>query len=398
MDVTLMPNHLYYVGQALDPAVELIAEDGSLRQVALSWVGEGRHANECLWVADLTGRLPQGPDPWQFCLDLGDGRFEHPEFAPYFTTSLRSVWLQDGELFGYRPTPLVSPSRVVKIEAFAGSLPERALYVYLPRGYDEHEEKRYPVLYMHDGQNCFEAFVDDSFAGSWQADLAADLLIRQGLMQECIIVGVSNGAEQRIMEYLPPYARHAPPSRRPFQAGLHGEEVQEAPRRPLLPAPGWADRTFAYYRNEIAPYIARNYRVLPGRDNTATCGSSMGGLFSLYIAWEHPEFARSHAVLSTSFWATRNQKGALDAIERLRRRPPHDVRLWLDSGTRSTPERGDDGLRDTLKARKALLEAGYVEGSDFHYYRAEGATHSEASWAARLPMILQFLLPITDQA
>ena len=155
----------------------------------------------------------------------------------------------------------------------------------------------------------------------WQADLAADLLIRQGLMQECLIVGVSNGREDSLLEYLPPYSRHFPPPRRPH-AAPDGQTDEGPPvRRPLEPVPGHANRTLAYYRDEIARYIGRHYRTLSSREHTATCGSSFGGLFSFYIAWEHSEFARGHAALSSSFWATRNAAGELEAIERIRSHP-----------------------------------------------------------------------------
>lgn len=389
----LPPNHLFFVGVAVDPVVEICTDDGSPVRLSLSWIGSGRHGDEGFWMADLTGLIPAGPEAWQFRLDLGNGHWLHPEFAPFYTTTLRKVFIQDGQLFDYLPSPLVSPSSVYKIERFEGSLPARSLYVYLPRGYEEHVDKRYPVLYMHDGQNCFEAFVDDSFAGSWQADLAADLLIRQGLMQECLIVGVSNGHEKRLLEYLPPYARHFPPPRRPHVTPVGQTDESPPLRRPLQPVPGRANQTLAYYRDEIAPYIGRRYRTLSGREHTATCGSSFGGLFSVYIAWEHPEFARNHAALSTSFWVTRNTEGELEMIERIRRRPRLDIRLWLDCGNHSSPGEGDDGLIETLLAREALIEAGYAEGIDFQYYLDEEGIHSESSWAARLPMIFQFLFP-----
>ena len=391
MHSPLLSNHFYFLGHGLDPRVELRLDDAVQQTIPLAWVGSGRQGDESLWMADLSGLLPSGE--WQFHVDLGDGRLLHPEFAPAYTTTLHTLWMQDGQIFGYQPAPAVSPPCVVKIEEFCGSLGQRPLYVYLPRGYAEHEDRRYPVLYMHDGQNCFDAFVDDSYAGAWQADLAASLLIRQGLMRECIIVGVSNGHEQRILEYLPPYARHTPPPRRPVKAVDHGDQPQPLRQRPLRPIPGRADKTLAYYRDEVAPFIAQRYRVLPGREHTATCGSSLGGLFSVYIAWEHYGFARHHAALSPSFWITRNQTGRVETIERMRRGERRDVRLWLDSGTLSAPDRGEDGQRETAQARRALLEASYVEGVDFQYHLAEGATHSEAAWAARLPLVFQFLFP-----
>lgn len=392
MDSPLPANHFYFLGQGLNPTVELWHDDAATQTIPLVWSAGGRRSDESLWVADLSGLLPAGE--WQFRVALSDGRLLHPAFAPVFTTTLHALWMQDGQIFGYRPAPAPSAPRVIKIEDFCGSVGTRPLYIYLPRGYNEHGQRRYPVLYMHDGQNCFDAFVDDSYAGAWQADLAASLLIRQGLMRECIIVGVSNGQERRILEYLPPYARHLPPPRRPKAAIDHGDEPP-APQRPLRPVSGQAQSTLAYYRDEVATFVAQRYRVLSDRDNTATCGSSLGGLFSIYIAWEHPDFARHHAALSTSFWATRNSAGKLEAVERMRRKPRRDVRLWLDSGTLSSPGRGDDGQRETAAARCALLEAGYAEGTDFQYYVAEGATHSEASWAARLPLVLQFLFPTT---
>lgn len=390
MPSSLAPNHLYYLGHATGPIVEICTGELLQQRVPLIWAGAGRHGDENLWMADLAGYLPAGE--WQFRIDRGHGSYEHPEFAPFYTTALHSLWIQDGQLYAYRPAPVVSPSRVHKIEGFHGLLSERPLYVYLPRGYDSHPEHRYPVLYMQDGQNCFEAFVDDSYAGSWQADLTADLLIRQGMMRECIIAGVSHGSEQRILEYLPPYSRAMPPPRHPVQAAPPSDAPPPR-RRPLQPTPGQADLTFAYYQESVAPYLRQHYRVLSGRDDTATCGSSMGGLFSLYMAWEYPDFAHSHAALSTSFWTTRSANGKLEAIERIRYLPRRDVRLWLDSGTRSSPFRGDDGMGDTRHARRALLEAGYVEGVDFQYYLDEGATHSEAAWAARLPLAFSFLLP-----
>lgn len=277
---------------------------------------------------------------------------------------------------------MISPSRVRKIPDFSGRLSPRPLYVYLPPGYDGDGQRRYPVLYMHDGQNCFEAFVADSGYGvSWRADEVADLLITQGLVRPFLIVGVSHGGDDRIAEYLPPYARYRP------------DLVKRPPSHDVGPVNGRADRTFAYYRDDVAAYIQSEFRVLTGREDTATCGSSMGGLFSTYIAWEHPEFARQHAILSPAYWIEREEDGRLPTIERLRRQPPPDVRLWLDSGTQDTPGQGDDGLPETTAARDALLANGFNVGPDFQFLVDEGAIHHESAWANRLPRIFQFLFP-----
>ena len=396
----LLPQHLYYLGAGDEPWLDLMDNDEVTDRVVMLNIGPGRTADENVWRADLRGSLPAadsdpGEREWQFRIDRGDGHLVHPLVAECFTTALQTVWVQDDELFAYRPAPEVSPPRVVKIDEFVGSLPTRPLYVNLPRGFNEHPERRYPVIYMQDGQNCFEAFVADSYVGAWQADVAAEFLIGQGLMQECIVVGVSHGQEDRMLEYLPPYAAFTPPSRRPFVKALTGENNDKPLARPIQPQAGRADKTVRYYQDEIAPYLEQHYRALQGRENRATCGSSMGGLFAVYTALEHPEFARNHAALSSSFWITRTRDGKLEMIERMRTGPRQDIRLWLDSGTRSAPNRGDDGMRETLKARDALLEAGYVPGVDFQYFLDEGGIHNEASWAARLPMIFQFLFPAT---
>jgi predicted alpha/beta superfamily hydrolase len=280
----------------------------------------------------------------------------------------------------------LSPSRVEKV-ALTGSLGARALYVYLPPGYDSTPEARYPVLYMHDGQNCFERYAEDSFSGSWQADLTADRLVREGRMRPCLIVGVSNGRERRLSEYLPPYSRfrYQPPRRK----GARGRK-----KRPVV-VEGQADQTAAFYLHEVAPFIQARYRVLAGREHTATCGASMGGLFSFYLALSHPEFARHHAVMSPSFWITRNQDGTLEVLERLRRYPKRELRLWLDSGegTEKLPGGDDDNKFVTLEAREALIAAGYAEGEEFVYYLDEGASHHESAWAKRLDKVLSYLFP-----
>jgi predicted alpha/beta superfamily hydrolase len=360
--------------------LEILEPASSFQSLPFVCIGKGREPDEALWVVE-----PELPSlgEWQFRLNLGDDRQPFPELNHHYKTGLHYFWIQDGQIFDQRPALRVSPSRVIKIPEFRGRLPKRPLYIYLPRGYDEHTQRRYPVIYMHDGQNCFEAFVEDSFAGSWQADRVADYLISQGRMRECIIVGVSNGRYRRMVEYLPPYATCPP---KWLRYGSTTNATGKLNR--LKPVRGRANQTLAYYRDDVVLYISQHYRVLDDRENRATCGSSMGGLFSAYLAWEHPEFARHHAIMSPSFWITRTRQGPMRTIERLRTGHPRDIRLWLDSGT------VNDGLEQTLAARDALLENGYIEGSNFRHYIDEGASHNEAAWAGRLPLIFQFLFPL----
>lgn len=370
---------------AADPCLEFKDEHHEIRQVAFQPAAEGRTPHEKRWLA--YAKFPAADD-LKFRIKLGDGRYDPPGPDRFYSTRLRILLVQDSQIYSYFPAPKVSPARVVKVPKLIGTLPARPLYIYLPRGYDEHPHRHYPVIYMHDGQNVFETYVEDSFAGSWKADLTATQLIAQGKMRECIIVGVANGNRSRIAEYLPPYmtlftrTRRSP---RTPEADLgKAEQLRSRPR----PVYGRAHRTALYYQNDVQGYILRHYRSLAGRENTATMGSSMGGLFSAYLAWDHPEFARHHAILSPSFWITRNQEGALEMVEHFRHGERRDLRLWLDSGTHQ------DGERDTRAARDALLENGYEEGPNFQYYLDRGASHNEAAWAGRLGRVFQFLFPI----
>ncbi|MDX2177448.1 MAG: alpha/beta hydrolase-fold protein [Candidatus Sumerlaeia bacterium] len=359
-----------YIGSAPAPVLE-IREGADHRAVALTRTGDGRTPQEGLWSAPVDGLPARGE--WQFRVVRGDGGFDTPSGAAYYTTALASPWLQDRQLFNYRPAPAVSAPRVVKIPNFTGSLPTRAVYVYLPRGYDQHTARRYPVLYMHDGQNCFQTFAGDSgFGNTWRADEAATALIAQGRMREAVIVGVSHGGSERIPEYLPEYDT-------------------------AVIYTGRANQTAAYYINEVKPYIDANYRTLTGRDDTATAGSSMGGFFSTYLAWEYPSFARHHAALSPAYWAS-TVGGRTELIERMRSQAPRQVRLYLDSGTVGgglIP--ADDGASTTLQARDALIENNYPVGPDFLHTIAYGADHTEPAWAARFPAVLQFLLPVSQE-
>ncbi|MEM7801586.1 MAG: alpha/beta hydrolase-fold protein [Chloroflexota bacterium] len=259
-------------------------------------------------------------------------------------------------------------------------MPSRPLYIYLPRGYHEQPQLFYPVIYMQDGQNCFEQFVDDSYAGSWQADRVADLLIQDGLMHECIIVGVGHGGADRIVEYMPPFATFPPR----YKAGDNSNQQD-------ISRVGRADATVDYYIHDVHAYISSNFRALRRREYIAFCGSSMGGLFSLFAAWHAPEFVQQVAALSTSFWITQDGENRFSMIEKMRQAPNLPLRVWLDSGTQASPGSGDDGQDQTQLARDVLLAAGFVEGDNLGYFLDVGATHSERAWSQRLDKIFQFL-------
>ncbi len=401
---TLRPGHMYYLGPDQKPTIELAAgarpeaangrlAPSSLERLVFSMEAPGRKDGEKLWSV----RLPQGLPNGRYCfrIDLGDGSYDAPPQNGFYETGLRTLWLQDRQIFDYRPAEVVSASRVVRLDGLEGSRrPRRKIYIYLPRGYDERQTHRYPVLYTQDGQNIFDAFEEDSYVGAWGADRTADRLIASGQMRECVIVGVSHGGARRLEEYLPPGMKIQAPS--PPRAPAR---KPRKPARSKPPEPRWitggADRTFAFYQEGVAGWVRRNLRVSTLRDDTAVCGSSMGALFTLYVAFQHPEFARHYAALSPAFVATEGQDGRVRFFDLLRTGTRPDIRLWLDSGTLDAPGIGDDGLPETRQARKILLEQGFVEGEDLQFHIDRGAIHHESSWAGRLPQVFRFLFGLT---
>jgi predicted alpha/beta superfamily hydrolase len=241
---------------------------------------------------------------------------------------------------------------------------ERKLLVWLPPGYETDANNRYPVLYLHDGQNVFDAAT--SFAGEWRADEAATRLIEQHKIEPIIIVAIENAGAARIAEY-------TPTADATCGAGAGGKG--EAYAKFLI--------------EEVKPFVDRTYRTQGDRDHTAVGGSSLGGLISLYLVFQHGDVFSKAAVMSPSlWWDDHNLVRAIEANPAPLRR----AKLWIDMGTREGA--GDDPARNVADARhlaSVLREAGISEGRDFQLSIVEGASHNETAWASRFDQVLVFL-------
>ncbi len=244
----------------------------------------------------------------------------------------------------------------------AGNVPARDVTVYLPANYDSESAARFPVMYMHDGQNLF----DDVFSafGEWGVDEAVDALTASGDIGPLMIVGVPNNAD-RVGEYTP--------SEDPIEGGGRGADYV----RWLVEA--------------VKPAIDASFRTACARESTAVMGSSLGGLISLWMATEAPAnqlFGR-FGVVSPSLWW--DGEALLEAIET--GTLPRPTRLWLDMGT-AEAELGwtaDDAVERSQRLRNRLLALGLELGTDFGYLEDVGAAHDEHAWRARLPAILRSL-------
>jgi predicted alpha/beta superfamily hydrolase len=268
----------------------------------------------------------------------------------------------------------VAPT-VIRVEAATGDLRlhefrsrifnnTRFLRVWLPPGYDDpaNAGQRYPVLYLNDGQNLFEP--STSFTGvDWQVDETADRLIREGVIPPMIIVGIDNTGPNRIREYMP-YR-----SLQPVILRVQGSRYPN------------------FLIKEVMPFIARNYRVAVGAENTGLGGSSLGALISLYTASVRPGVIGRLLLESPSLWASNRQ---LIKDSRKIRNWPERIFMAIGTAEAGQKDRDQSAVHDVRELAATFRRAGLDE-KRFHLTVEEGATHHESAWARRFPEALAFL-------
>lgn len=238
---------------------------------------------------------------------------------------------------------------------------DRDVIVYLPPGYNCEAGQRYPVLYLHDGQNLFDAAT--AFAGNeWGLDELAEKLIQDGEIQPLIIVGIYNAGEKRIAEYT-----HVRDRR-----GQGGK----------------AKRYARMVVEELKPFIDSEYRTLPDFDNTGLGGSSLGGLVTLYLGLRYPRIFGKLIVMSPSVWWA--NRAILKDARKLGRKS--DQKIWLDVGTCEGQD-AETCLQQAKDLRDVLLEKGWRLDRDLRYVEDEGAGHDEKAWGFRIRDALRFLFP-----
>lgn len=255
--------------------------------------------------------------------------------------------------------PIVGGSLRVLRDCYSPQLDNRRdILVHLPASYDW-SARRYPVVYMHDGQNLFDPHT--SFSGEWGVDDALTRL--DDCDAEAIVVGIPNSGMRRLDEYSP-----FPDER------LGG---------------GDGDAYLAFITDTLKPIIDITFRTRPERDHTGIIGSSMGGLISLFALFERPEVFGFAGVMSPSLWFG---DGAI--FRYIEDSPYVRGRLALDVGTGEAPVM----VRDAQRLRDLLSEKGYASGGALRYAEYEGAGHNEAAWGNRVCDVLRFLLADTATA
>jgi predicted alpha/beta superfamily hydrolase len=275
---------------------------------------------------------------------------------------------------------------------FEGEIPSailkkpRKIHIYLPPDYEKETRRRYPVLYVHDGQNAFStAGPGAAFGwGPWDLDKTVDRLIGEKKIEPIIMVAI-DCSNERYKEYRGPKAWR--------KAGANGDLYENYTR---------------FLIEELKPKIDREYRTKKTAADTGTIGSSMGAVVGLALGWEHPDVFGKIAGLSGAFQV--ESKAAIKSLREYDGKKKK-LKIFLDSGS-SDYTGGDDGLADTEAVVKELRRIGYKKDLLHHidhgltaeqlvpYHLSDGKAkeavkshHNEFYWRLRAPRALEFLFP-----
>ena len=345
-------NHAHRINLGITNAVQWLRLRDKQGAVAAEGIVQMPHtdpAHGAAWSTPLTAQLKQG----SYQLDLRPfyNMSSLQSNASYADAGGASGPRNNAELHGARLLPAgegpppIRHGTLQLIEKFKSPQlgNQRTLRIYLPPSYGSAPKRRYPVLYMHDAQNLFDARTA-SYGTEWNIDEVADRMVRQGEMEEVIVVGIDNTSD-RIAEYTP------------CCDAKHGG--------------GKLNAYAAFVARTVKPWVDRQYRTRKGRKDTAVMGSSLGGLASIGIAQRYPKVFGMAGAVSGSFWWNRQ-----DPVRHPPKKMP--VKFYIDAGTVY------DGMEGTEAFRQAMLRQGYREGRDLLFVSDAGSQHNEQSWASRV--------------
>lgn len=244
----------------------------------------------------------------------------------------------------------------------------RTIRVWLPPEYDTDTKTRYDVLYMHDGQNCFDR-ATSAFGMEWEIDETLTKLIAEKRVPPLVVVGIDNGLANRLSEF----TYDADPQRGGGEGAVYAK----------------------FLLSEVKPFIEKHYRVQSGPRHTFVGGSSLGGLISLEIARRHPDIFGGVIAMSPAIWW--NDQSLTQEIE-------HDVggladtRIWIDMGSRESVSVSASGTASEQNQRfvqaARRLDAALTKHRIEHRLTIDDqhAEHNETAWAKRFPLAITYIL------
>lgn len=238
----------------------------------------------------------------------------------------------------------------------------RALRIYTPDGYDPSSDRRYPVLYMHDGQNVF-AHPESAIYDTWCANWVMDSLVREGQVEPWLVVAIDS-SHNRLSEYSP----------------------WDEPRSHVSAR---GEPYVRFFVETLKPFVDSHFRTRQAPEWTGVMGSSMGGLISLYLGWRYPElFGRIGGMSPSVMWSHGELFHQWTAHTR------RWSRIYLDAGTYENvdpvgwPMLYGEATRDFYLHLKGL---GYSDHEVALFLEPDGS-HHELDWQRRLPTALRWLL------
>lgn len=225
----------------------------------------------------------------------------------------------------------------------------RRVWIYLPEDYCDGTNKKYPVLYMQDGQNVFDDAT--SYSGEWGVDEFLD----STKIKPCIVVAVDHGGNKRLNEY------------NPYDNDRFGK--------------GEGDKYVDFLAKTLKPFIDKNYRTLKGKKTTFIAGSSMGGLISMFAVLKYPKIFGGAGVFSPSFWITGSK---IDKdIQSLGNKVNSKIYFYCGK------QEGDNMPSDLLKA---FEEMAAISKSKMITVIRDDGKHNEATWRKEFPLFYKWLM------
>lgn len=310
--------------------------------------------------AQARGAAPEVPLPYQ------------KDLPPWnFRCSLPSIHVRHGQIHAGEPPETSLAPRMESLPIPArGKIPGRPVSVWLPRDFGVDEERTYPVVLFHDGQNVF--FPGGPF-GTWDADRIAGHEILHGRMTEAILVAVPNGNDygsDRLVEYLP-----------------EGENLEYAGKA----FTGHASAYVEWLIHEVIPRLEARYPIRRDPAARHLAGSSMGGLVTDFAGGAGDAPIRgSLGIFSPAYWAAPRWCGSATA------RAADGIPRFISMGTAES-SRGESGSdtywRGAFEALDRRAAAGAIHGKHLHFAGTPGGRHNEAAWASLLPAYFAFALP-----
>lgn len=231
-----------------------------------------------------------------------------------------------------------------------GEAISRKIWLYLPPNYRASNEN-YPVIYMHDGQNVFDA--KTSYAGEWKVDELLNTLFEE-TGKGFIVVAINNDGKERLNEYSP---------------WIHTKY-----------GGGSGDAYIQMIRNELKPYIDANYQTKPGAEFTGIIGSSMGGLISYYAGLEYPETFGKIGVISPSFWFS----DEILSFTESKISKAKNSRFYFLLGS-------EEGMTKEFEAVIGQIHKSNFSKSNYKDTIIDGGKHNEAFWSTHFVETITFL-------